>query len=111
MTQELLKTASLRLKDEEKKLKTYEERLKISKMNHENLKLKSHEMKLKLNSSKKEFSKVAKQYKITLELLNRYQTLNKTLNDFEDSLLIKTTEANKLIQSSKEISNQRHILQ
>ena len=111
MTQELLKTASLRLKDEEKKLKTYEERLKTSRMNHENLKLRSHETKLKLNNSKKEFSKVAKQYTITLDLLKRYQTLGKTLKLLTDSLLGKTTEANKLIQSSKEISNQKHILQ
>jgi hypothetical protein len=33
------------------------------------------------------------------------------LKSLTDSLLGKTTEANKLIQSSKEISNERHILQ
>ena len=75
------------------------------------LEAQSHETKLKLNTSKKEFSKVAKQYQITLELLNRYQTLGKTLKLLTDSLLGKTTEANKLIQSSKGVTNNKHILQ
>ena len=111
MTTELLNNAILKLRDAEENSKTWRQDLETLETKLRSFKELSKQTREKLQSSKKEFTRVANRYGKTLDRLKESQVLAETLKDLKTLLHTKTIEANKRILLSREISNERHILQ